>query len=141
MVIFTTLMTLTELAITPIKFQAERAFYALWRRAAPLRLHPVRGRDFRSVIFCSIATFLVAVPPLNGPSVSVVSVWMMWAPGGAQGVQFVGLWLAPFPCCSHTACQTCQPMFNFGEYNIISHGNVLAIASKVYQKLSRDPLE
>ena len=35
----------------------------------------------------------------------------------------------------------CQPMFNFGEFNIINYGNVLAIASKVYQKLPRDVLE
>ena len=63
---------------------------------------------------------------------------MMWAAGGAQGVHFVSLWLAPLPCSSPAAC---QPMLNFGEFNLINYGNVLAIASKVYQKLSRDALE
>ena len=85
-VIFTTLITPIDLAITPINFQSKSAFFACWKRVAPSRLQSVRGAIFGTCFFISIATFLDAVLPLKGPCVSAVSVWIMWALGTAPGV-------------------------------------------------------
>ena len=52
-VIFTTLITPIDLAITPINFQSKSAFFACWKRVAPSRLQSVFGRSF-FLYFCGL---------------------------------------------------------------------------------------